>query len=464
MPPVPYGGNPANYPEDIDILAGSDLPNTTNFNTPYEGLADRTAWLRGAVVAGGAANWSELANVNPGIISGGGTTIYSGGWDPLFEQWILANTIASSGTVTTLYSSSFNGQDWYPLYPLVSNPTWLPIAMAVQPATGIIASVRSDLSSHYSVTTQVQGQASVEQTVASPGMINDVGQGCMVYFYSTVNAASKGWLFVGATGAIGTTSWNGGALFGGPAATQWTNATTYLPASFSPLPASSPNQVYQWLAAIDESFPAAGDCNNVVFAQCGTKPGTTDRSHLLQWNQAAPTTFADITPTYLSSGTRQVRGIAWGPVDQLWGMVCVDGDDNGNGASPVNSYFLTSPDLVTWTLVYTFADYHAGGLACAGNVWSVILNNSAFSLNAAISNRVVYSNNVSLGVLQTWQAANYMDNPLTSICILASSGSPQRLYMGNGQQFCTAYLYGATTPVKVGAAATSQGTLGVGII
>jgi hypothetical protein len=460
--PSPYSGNQANYPATIPILSGSDVPGTATFNPPWEALADRTAFLRGSVAAGGASNWGEMANLNPGITSGGGTIIYSGGWDPLFQQWILANTIPNSGSITTLFSASYNGLDWYPLYPVVSNPTWLPIGMAVQSNTGAIASVRSDLSSNYSVTTQLQGSASVEQTVTG-GMITGVGQGVMVYFYSTVGAAGKGWLFVGGTGTVGTTPWNGGALFGGPALNQWENASSVLPANFAPPPASSNNKVFQWLAAIDESFPGAGDCNNVVFAQCGARPGTTDRSYLLQWTQSAGTSFTDITPSYLTSGTRQVRGIAWSPIDQLWGMICVDGDDNGNGASPVSSYFLTSPDLITWTLVFTFGDYHAGGLACTGNIWSIVANNSAFSLNAAISNRVFYSNNVSLGIFQTWQAANYMDNPLTSICILASTGSPQRLYMGNGKQFMTAYMFGATSPVHVGAAATSQLSIGAGV-
>src|SRR5580700_7007619 len=49
MPPTPYAGNPNNYPASIPTLSGGDLPNTTNFNAPLEGLADRTANLHANV-------------------------------------------------------------------------------------------------------------------------------------------------------------------------------------------------------------------------------------------------------------------------------------------------------------------------------------------------------------------------------------------------------------------------------
>ena len=42
---TPYAGNPANFPATIPILSDGDTPAAATWAVPYEGLADRTAWL-----------------------------------------------------------------------------------------------------------------------------------------------------------------------------------------------------------------------------------------------------------------------------------------------------------------------------------------------------------------------------------------------------------------------------------
>ena len=128
----------------------------------------------------------------------------------------------------------------------------------------------------------------------------------------------------------------------------------------------------------------------------------------------------------------------------------MDGDGNGHGASPVNSYFLTSPDLVTWTTVQTFAYTMAVGLAANLSAWIIVAGTSG-------GTRILYSVNVSTGILQTWKFADYMDH--ASVFSLATSGYPGRIVLGNGQQFMTAVLDGALLTPAVGMAAVSQATL-----
>ena len=460
--PAPYAGNQTNFPDAVDLPDGSDPPSSTVFDTAYEGVIDRTSYLRGAADANACTNWRAVKNVNPGIFSGGGTLIYCAAWDPKFERWLLANTYIASAVNNIQINASDNGEDWWPLSPLPSNTTWVPIAMAVEPTTGAIGMVRWDLGTNWGITLQLQGVASAEvnlATIQPPAF--EPGQGVMVYFYSNVNASTKTWMFIGASGYIESTPWTGMGAGASAPGYAWVNLAPGLPTNWA---SSSSNEVFQWLAAIDESYPAAGDCNSIVFAQCGTRPGT-DKSYLLHWNQSAPTTFADVTPSFLSSGAYQIRGLAWSPIDQLWGMVVVNGDANGHGANPASSFFVTSPDLVTWTTVFTFVDFIAGGLACVGNIWTII--GSYTLLTWAPSNRMLWSNNVSLGTSQTWNESNYSDadnSYASSIWELAVDGGyPQRLLMGNGHQFLTAYLFGATAPSFIGNAATSaQSTTGIG--
>jgi len=457
-----YAGNPTSFPIAVPLPSGADIPSTTVFDTAYEGTLDRTAYLRSAHWADAGTNWNQGRNINPGCFSGGGTSIQCGTWDPAYQRWILGNTVnIGSGTQAQLNSSD-DGINWTVLQPALSNPTWIPIAMAVEPLSGTVAVVRSDLSANWSVTTQVPGAASVEQTVT--GGMPLMEQGVGIYFYATHGAAVKTWLFVGATGIIGHEPWNGCALGASSSSFAWTNLSIILPSNWAPPPASSTNVVFQWLACTDESFPLAGDANNALFAQCGSRPGT-DHSYLLQWNQATPAVFTDITPSFLSATTYQMRGLAWSPVDELWGMVCVDGDGDGHGASPANSYFLTSPDLVTWTTVKSFSRFQAGGLACMGNIWTIV---GSYTANTDESNRMIWSNNVSLGSSQTWESSQYDDadsTGSTSIYQIANAGGfPQRALLSNARQFLSAQLFGGYSgPTFIGYALTSkQSIAGIG--
>jgi hypothetical protein len=458
--PAPYAGDQANYPKSVDILSGSDAPNSTNFNTGWEGALDRTAFINGCLVANGGINWPPLANVNPWMFSVG-TIIWSACWDPFNEQWLVGNSYDNFGSGNVLVNASFNGHDWSQVSPSLGHLTWFaPIAMACDPL-GTLAMIRTDFATNHSITVQTQPFASVEVSPTLGTGTFAPGQGVMTFFYDGTGISQ--WLFVGASGATSTTGWTGMSVSGEvtgagpPPATTWTNLQSALPAHWA---GTSSNSVLQWLACSDESFPAAGDATQVVFAQCGSRPGT-DKSYLLQWVSSSSLTFADITPSFLNSGAFQCRGIAWSPVDQLWGMICVDGDMNGHGTSPANSYFLTSPDLVTWTTTFSFFNFLAAGLACNGNVWSILACETLYTNQT--SNRVLFSANVSLGVLQTWEAADYTDS-LSLITTIAIGGYAGRLYLGNSAQFFTAYPFGVTVapPFRADAGASHLAINGLG--
>lgn len=435
--PAPYAGNQASYPASVDILSGSDLPNTTNFNTAWEGGLDRTAFLNGAIVANAGCNWPRLVNPNPWMISVG-SIIWSACWDPFNEFWICGSSYDLFGTATVVYNYSFNGRDWGQIDTVSTLTNQFPIAMAVD-GLGTHACVRSDFTSTYHITVQTQPHAVVNVAPTGSGTWTP-GQGVMVYF---AGDGPSQWMFQGASGILGVaTVWTGMAVHGQvtgagpPPVTAWINDQTLLPANWS-ANSGSGNMVFAWLAAIDESFPLAGDATQVVFGQCGFRHGV-DSSYLLHWVGTSSTVYTDITPSFLASGSYQLRGLAYSPVDQLWGMVVTDGDMNGHGTTPANSYFLTSPDLVTWTSVFTFFDFMASGLACNGNVWSMMVCETLYTDQT--SNRILFSNNVSLGVLQSWEAADYTDNP--SMVNLAPTGYSGRIYMGNSGQFFTAYPFG----------------------
>lgn len=51
--PIPTPGNSATYPANIALPAGADAQNRASFSTPLSELADRTAYLRARLSAGG---------------------------------------------------------------------------------------------------------------------------------------------------------------------------------------------------------------------------------------------------------------------------------------------------------------------------------------------------------------------------------------------------------------------------
>lgn len=95
-PSVPYAGNPSSYPTSVNVLSGSDTPNSTTFNTTSEGGLDRSAWIRASVARPGQS-WQPSWSVS-GL--GGASTpqMYKGGVDANFGVFLVPYAYLSGGT------------------------------------------------------------------------------------------------------------------------------------------------------------------------------------------------------------------------------------------------------------------------------------------------------------------------------------------------------------------------------
>lgn len=157
---------------------------------------------------------------------------------------------------------------------------------------------------------------------------------------------------------------------------------------------------------------------------CGLTPGSsTDRSRILSLTAGAP---VDVTPSFLTSGAEQLRGVCYGPTDSLWGAVTTD----ASGASHV----YTSPDLVTWTAVSSFPNTVAAGIAVAGNVWALYV----FQFAVPHTNRVLVCGGIG-ATTPVWTPADFTDvNQITSRTNVIGA------FLSSGQQLLAAELDNTT--------------------
>jgi hypothetical protein len=105
--PAAYAGNSANYPAAVNVLSGSDLPNSTNFNTTSEATIDRTAYLAAAIPHVGQS-WrpsfpgsSLLATGQP----------YKPAWDYNIGAWLVPYMVGPTLGAYALYVSWSHGLD-----------------------------------------------------------------------------------------------------------------------------------------------------------------------------------------------------------------------------------------------------------------------------------------------------------------------------------------------------------------
>lgn len=106
--PTAYAGNAGNYPSAVNILSGSDVPNTTTFNTAYEGTLDRTAFLHGAVPLVGQS-WRPSFGV--ATVHASSIRFMHPGWDPLEGTWLTAVEGPTLGDTGGFVYWSFGADD-----------------------------------------------------------------------------------------------------------------------------------------------------------------------------------------------------------------------------------------------------------------------------------------------------------------------------------------------------------------
>ena len=84
--PSPYAGDPNNYPSNISRVLDGEPRNAVSVNTPYEELADRTAWLAARRATAGDSYWTtdSSSGDTPDVHESFTTNAYAKG----FTSWV----------------------------------------------------------------------------------------------------------------------------------------------------------------------------------------------------------------------------------------------------------------------------------------------------------------------------------------------------------------------------------------
>jgi hypothetical protein len=323
--PSPYAGNPSNYPASINIIGGGDVPSSTTFNTAYEGIIDRTAWLAANARRSGMG-WGRKF-VQSEIVAAG-CVFLAAGWHQGVNAWLLGLSAVGGGVD--------DGEVWLS-YGLDGGAGWTQVAEGL-PAAGDAAAILAMAvgcepgSGGTLVYAVVQTQASATITVGQVSAGQAVG-GTGTPPWSIVRTITSS-----AAESIEFVSFNGTA---GPAAIYATGGAAV------------------GAVAISTTVTAGGTWHD--FAPYGTLGGATAK-WLLKTNGAmavaCPAFWQPASPLiYLSAdgitwtghalpfvtGFATVAGLTWNAVAQIW-IAAVQ-------ASASTVAFYSSPDAITWTLV-----------------------------------------------------------------------------------------------------------------
>ena len=368
-----YAGNPASFPTAISLPDdGVDNPDFTVLNTPPEGLADRTAYLKYSFAASVAmGNWHAPVST---ITIPGPTTASLGAaaWDPELQHWIALFQHASAAYAFATHGASLG---------------WTNVNVAASaPESSVLAAAASGNGEAVFTCQNLSTGTDIVLVTLAGSIINTAQSfvtGAMTQSVITWVPFAAAYQWIGCTQTGGAFT---GYLAGSAAGTGvWTNGTSTLPSSWR----SGTNHIGGFVSAINPL--SSGSTMAVLVGMCAKTVGT-DTSRLLGLCGAG---YSDITPSLLSG--KQLTGLAWNPVVSLWGLLCCD---NANG------YFYTSPDASTWTLAHTFVGcVSTGGLACIDAIWAVQLTvaGGSFYSGTALNDRIMLSNNNGT----SWTTAGY---------------------------------------------------------
>jgi len=362
---VPYSGNPGNWPANVTVLSGSDLPSSTTFNTAYEGLADRTAFdFFGRAHPG--LNWFPEFKVDQEMGSGApyfyngpfaqGSALLAAAWDPNTSRWIalIADNGVSPPTPALFATYGMdlgNAANWWGTGaygitnpssgaccadPATSGVYW---AAAIAQAGGVYV-YRFDGSNWFLEDTTTDATWNYYYSVEIIPFTDGSGNKRLIYFYN---------------GASSTLKY---ALASSPSA--WTTA-------LSPPLATTDG----WL--LKAGGPSASPLAILMPRASG--------SSYHYWTSPDGVTW---TQQNMPAGINPPAGLVWSPAHALWFCIIQ--------ATSSTTYVYTSPDGVTWTdlgngpLNVTVSD-----LAVIGNTLVAMLaEGSAVGMGAGAS-RAVFS-------------------------------------------------------------------------
>lgn len=324
--PQGYSGNPGSYPATVNVLSGSDLPNSTNLNTAPEGALDRTAFLYAGREHPGT-NWFPEFKVDQQMGSGApyfyngpfaqSSALLAAAWDASTSRWL---TLIADKTVTPptlgLYATYGmdlgNAANWVSL-PATSQTFGAANASAgaccADPATSGVYWAAAIAQAGGAFVYRFDGTAWTQEDTITDATWNDYysielipftdasGNKRLVYFYdgasstlrSTLASSPTGWTTVLSPPLATTTGWllKAGGTSGSPLAIL--------------MPRASGSSYHYW-----------------------TSPdGVT-------WTQQN-----------MPAGTSPPAGLVWSPAHALWFCIIQ--------ATSSTTYVYTSPDGVTWT-------------------------------------------------------------------------------------------------------------------
>lgn len=118
----PIAGDPTQYPEQYDVIDDSDSPNATNFNTPHEAEANRTAWLRAHLGSAGG-DWRQEWAATSLVAS---SLMQNACWDSSTRRWVIV-VVQNGATPLTRVFASPGEDDGLPA-------AWAPLGAAYLPA------------------------------------------------------------------------------------------------------------------------------------------------------------------------------------------------------------------------------------------------------------------------------------------------------------------------------------------
>lgn len=424
--PVPYAGNPANYPEAVDIPGGSDVPTSSLFATAYEGEIDRSAWLRANLLA--LAINDATTPVTPFVQPGLGSSL-AGPWvfqdtpayDSKNRQWLvpyvlqnvsggsaLPGTYTLQGGLGAVIASSdpagdispgqvvvFSPQPYNP-YTVVSVDPSGPSLLVTPPWTGTNTSTATatapSLFTHLAFSLDGGRLFGGGPTIGA-GVLASLA-------LATAPASTPSAYQVISAGSNNRRWYNLNTLVGSAAATAanvtfatvfyFAAATEYVEVNMTQSGGSYTGGAYTATSStaggaptdVHTSLPAGWQSGTATVtglvsavgnavqndAAVALQTSTASADKLLHVTFPSSTlTFTDVTPAFLT-GSLHVTGLAYDGFNGLWGLLL------SNGA------LYTTPDPLSsgssWTQVATLTAGD-GPLAVVSGVWCVGRTNPA---------------------------------------------------------------------------------------
>lgn len=413
-PSVPYAGNAANYPPNVNVLSGSDTPGSTTFNVTSEGALDRASFLLWSMSKAGQSYRIVQA------VNGSGTPqLYKPAFDPgagvlTAGVWLIAWAATLAGSWVTGVEWSYGADD------------------KEGPGPGAVGG------GHF-VWNQVGGSSSPTTTdttgVADVSVCGDTGTPGIVWIAAlTVNNAQLQVLDSSYTAGSWTSKY-----------TLSTVGSTVSSVEMAPIGSrvvvavggASGTALGVYSGGTAAAFAAVGS----ITATAGTKWSLKSNGTTLivlptfirpttptLWTTTDGVTFTSVNISSIIPVGAFAAGLAWSSLQSLWYMAVQ--------VSSTVTAFYSSPDGNTWTNVssspgpnLTIADFEVAGNAL------VLTTADTAIVTTNLDSLVFFS--IDWGV--NWRLASpafqvNLSTGTTGYSRARIGSSPSRVLLGNSQQ------------------------------